>query len=54
MTPFQAEMFEKYSRKIVCVDSTHKTNPYGFKFINIVVPDEFKNGDFFFSLDYMY
>lgn len=45
MTKFQEEMFEKYCRKIVCVDSTHKTNPYGFKLVTIVVPDEFRNGN---------
>ena len=44
MTNFQAAMFQKYSKRIVCVDSTHKTNPYGFKLITIVVPDEFRNG----------
>ena len=30
MTKFQAQMFEMFSHKVVCVDSTHKTNPYGF------------------------
>lgn len=44
MTNFQAQMFEMFSHKVVCVDSTHKTNPYGFKLVTIVVPDEFKNG----------
>ena len=44
MTDFQTEMFEKHSRKLVCVDSTHKTNSYGFKLLTIVVPDDFKNG----------
>jgi hypothetical protein len=44
MTQFQASMFQKHSHKIVCVDSTHKTNPYGFKLVTVVVPDEFKNG----------
>ena len=42
MTKFQASMFQKHSHKIVCVDSTHKTNPYGFKLVTMVVPDEFK------------
>lgn len=46
MTAFQAQMFEMFSRKVVCIDSTHKTNPYGFKLVTIVVPDEFKNGNF--------
>lgn len=45
MTKFQASMFQKHSHKIVCVDSTHKTNPYGFKLVTVVVPDEFKNGN---------
>ena len=44
MTDFQAKMFEKHSSRIVCIDSTHKTNPYEFKLVTIVVPDEFKNG----------
>lgn len=44
MTDFQSQMFRKHSMKVVCVDSTHKTNPYGFKLVTIVVPDEFKNG----------
>lgn len=44
MTNFQAVMFQRYSHKVVCVDSTHKTNPYGFKLVTIIVPDEFKNG----------
>ena len=43
MTAFQAQMFEMFSRKVVCIDSMHKTNPYGFKLVTIVVPDEFKN-----------
>ena len=40
----QAEMFWKHSSRILCIDSTHKTNPYGFKLVTIIVPDEFKNG----------
>ena len=44
ITTFQAEMFSKHSSRIVCIDSTHKTNPYGFKLVTIIVPDEFKNG----------
>ena len=46
MTDFQATMFQKHSSRIVCVDSTHKTNLYGFKLVTVVVPDEFKNGAF--------
>ena len=44
MTTFLSQMFMKHSGRIVCVDSTHNTNPYGFKLVTIVVPDEFKNG----------
>ena len=32
-----------YSQKIVCVHSTYKTHPYGFKLVTLVVPDEFKD-----------
>ena len=45
MTQFQATMFEKHSQRVVGIDSTHKTNPYGFKLVTVVVPDKFKNGD---------
>ena len=50
MTAFQSEMFKKHSARIVCVDSTHNTNPYGFKLLTIVVPHEFKNGECFNTL----
>ena len=45
MTQLQATMFEKHSQRVVCINSTHKTNPYGFKLVTVVVPDEFKNGN---------
>ena len=44
MTEFQASLFETYSSKMVCVDSTHKTNQYRFKLITVVVADEYHNG----------
>ena len=44
MTEFQTSMFEMFCPKIVCVDSTHKTNQYRFKLITVVVPDEYHNG----------
>jgi len=44
MTEFQASLFEMFCSKIVCVDSTHKTNQYRFKLITVVVPDEYHNG----------
>ncbi|CAL4133753.1 unnamed protein product [Meganyctiphanes norvegica] len=30
--------------KIICVDSTHKTNQYGFQLLNLIVPDSFGSG----------
>lgn len=44
MTGFQASLFEEFSRKLICIDSTHKTNEYRFKLITIIVPDEYCNG----------
>lgn len=44
MTPFQAEIFTQFSHRILCLDSTHNTNQYGFKLITLVVADEFRNG----------
>ena len=44
MTEFQASLFTTFSHKIVCLDSTHKTNQYRFKLLTLVVPDEFRNG----------
>lgn len=43
MTNFQATMFRKFP-ELVCVDSTHKTNEYGYKLVTVLVADEFKNG----------
>ena len=45
MTSFQAGLFEMFSSKIVCLDSTHKTNQYQFKLIT-VVPDKYHNGTY--------
>ena len=44
MTSFQASLFEAFSRRIICLDSTHKTNQYRFKLLTVVVPDEYRNG----------
>ena len=51
MTNFQAEMYEKHSNCVVCIDSTHNTNPNGFKLVTIVVPDEFKNGIYMYKMN---
>ena len=42
MTEFQAALFMKFS-DLLCVDSTHKTNEYGYKLITVLVVDEFHN-----------
>ena len=44
MTPFQADLFSEFSKKIVCLDSTHRTNQYKHKLVTMVVSDEFHNG----------
>jgi hypothetical protein len=44
MTDFQADMFSQWS-KMACVDSTHKTNDYGYKLITLLVIDEFRKGN---------
>ena len=43
-TKEQLEMFKKFGSKIVFLDSTHSTNRYKFKLINILVQDEFNRG----------
>ena len=43
MTDFQATLFSEFS-SLLCLDSTHKTNEYGYKLITAVVVDEFRNG----------
>ena len=44
MTEFQAQLFEEFGSKLVCVDSTHKTNEYKFKLITLLVVDECHKG----------
>ena len=44
MTEFQAQLFEEFGTKFVCVDSTHKTNEYKFKLITVLVVDEYHKG----------
>jgi hypothetical protein len=43
MTEFQVSMYAQFS-SFVCVDSTHKTNEYGYKLITLMVIDEFRKG----------
>ena len=44
MTSFQASLFTAFSERIVCLDSTHKTNQYRFKLLTVTVADEYRNG----------
>lgn len=44
MTDFQAKLLVDFAVKIVCLDSTHKTNQYKHKLITLMVVDEFHNG----------
>ena len=44
MTEFQAQLFEEFGNKLVCIDSTHKTNEYKFKLITLLVVDEYHKG----------
>ena len=43
-TKQQLEMMQKHASKIICIDSTHRTNQYHFPLVNLVVPDEFNKG----------
>ena len=45
MSEFQAKLFEEFSEKIVCLDSTHRTNQYKHKLTTLVVADEYHNGN---------
>ena len=50
MTEFQAKLFEEYSDKIVCLDSTHNTNQYRHKLVTLMIADEFRRGMLFRQL----
>lgn len=43
-TKFQAEMLQKFSKKGVCFDTTHKTNQYDFPLLTLMIIDEFGEG----------
>ena len=44
-TSLQSELMKTFvNDKVVCMDSTHGTNSYGFYLISIVVVDEFGEG----------
>ena len=44
MTSYQSQLFEEFAYKVVCMDSTHKTNEYRFKLITLLVVDAFHKG----------
>ena len=43
-TEWQRELYERFSGSVLCIDSTHGTNPYKFKLVTCIVPDEFGKG----------
>ena len=43
-TLHQKNMFEKFASRILCIDSTHGTNQYGYKLITVMVVDDVGNG----------
>ncbi len=42
---FQMELYRKFSHKILCINATHSTNSYRFKFITCLVQDDFRQGN---------
>ena len=44
MTEQQLSIYKQFADRILCMDSTHKTNQYSFKLITLLVPDEFRRG----------
>ncbi|XP_039282903.1 uncharacterized protein LOC120351034 [Nilaparvata lugens] len=43
-TDRQLKLLEEGASRILCIDSTHNTNRYGFYLFNLLVPDEFGKG----------
>ena len=43
-TAFQRDMLRAFGSEVVCMDSTHGTNLYGFNLITVLVLDEFGEG----------
>lgn len=46
-TKFQKEQYEKYAPTILCLDSTHNTNAYGFKLSTLMVADDHHEGELY-------
>ena len=49
-TKFQQDMYQQYEPRVICINSTHKTNVYDFKLITLMVIDEYGEG----KLQYVY
>ncbi|GBM68726.1 hypothetical protein AVEN_69138-1 [Araneus ventricosus] len=43
-TEYQRDMLVSNSDKVLCIDSTHKTNQHDFYLINLIVPDKYGKG----------
>ena len=43
-TQWQKGIYDRFSDTVLCMDSTHGTNPYNFKLITCIVPDDFGKG----------
>lgn len=43
-TDFQAQCMNKNGRKLICVDSTHGTNQYGFLLVTLLTIDDCGQG----------
>lgn len=53
-TQWQKEVYERFSGTVLCIDSTHGTNPYAFKLVTCIVPDDFGKGTCICRTIYMY
>ena len=43
-TELQKQMMREFGKRVVCIDSTHKTTGYDFLLITVMVVDEFGEG----------
>ena len=44
-TFLQRQMYSAFSRKVLCIDSMHQTNTYGFKLVSVMVADNYGRGE---------
>lgn len=38
------DIYQKFAGRILCINSTHKTNSYLYKLITLMVAEEFRKG----------